>query len=87
MNVVNGVNRSHNAANYFFHLTQLHNWTVDCIYRSIENIKTKIIIIKKTRDLYISPPRGSATAETIFTKLGRVAETRNVITLFKFLIN
>jgi len=51
------------------------------------NIKTKIIIIKKARDPYISPLRGGATAETIFTKLGRFAETRDVITLSKFQIN
>jgi len=47
----------------------------------------KKIIIKKARDPYISPPRGGATADTIFTKLDRVAETRNVITLSKFKIN
>jgi len=44
----------------------------------------KIIMIKKARDPYISPPRGGATAQTIFSKLGGVAETRDVITLYKF---
>ena len=42
---------------------------------------------KKARDPYISPPRGGATARTIFTKLGRVGETRDVINLAKFQIN
>jgi len=36
---------------------------------------------------FISAPRAGNTAETIFTKLGRVAETRDVITLSKFQIN
>jgi len=47
------------------------------------NIKI-IIIIKKARDPYISPPRGGATAETIFSKLDRVAETRDEITVSNF---
>ena len=42
---------------------------------------------KKARYPYISPPRGGATARTIFTKLGRVGETRDVINLAKFQIN
>jgi len=40
-----------------------------------------------SRHPYISIPRGGATADTIFTKLGRVAETRDVITLSKFQIS
>jgi len=44
-------------------------------------------IITKARDPHISPSRGGAIAETIFTKLGRVAETLDVITLSKFQIN
>jgi len=39
---------------------------------------------KKARDPYISPPYGGATAETIFIKFGRVAETRELITLLNF---
>jgi len=46
-----------------------------------------IKIIKKARDPYISPPRRGATAKMIFTKLDRVAETLDVITLSKFQIN
>jgi len=39
------------------------------------------------RDPYISPTRGGANADTIFTELGRVAETHDVITHAKFKIN
>jgi len=46
-----------------------------CVSRN-KKTKTKI----KGRDLYISAPRGGAIADTIFTRLGRVAETHDVIT-------
>ena len=45
--------------------------------------KKKILM---THDTYIAPPRGSTTAYTILTKLGRLGEPRDVITLAKFLI-
>jgi len=47
----------------------------------VKEYKNKNNTNKKARDPYISPPRGGATAEMIFTKLGRVADTRDVITL------
>jgi len=54
----------------------------------VKEYKNKIIIIKKGTRPSISPLRGGATAESIFTKLGRIAETRDVvITLSKFQIN
>ena len=40
--------------------------------------------IKKTRDPYISPPRGGATADLYPTKLGRIGEPLDVITHDKF---
>jgi len=40
-------------------------------YRLYACQETKIIIIIRARDPYISPPRGGATAQTIFSKLGR----------------
>jgi len=41
----------------------------------------------KKRDPYISPPCEGATADTNFTKLGRIAETRDVVTGAKVQIN
>ena len=43
------------------------------------------IIIKKARNLEISPLRGGATADTIPTTFGRVVDPRDVITLAKIL--
>jgi len=52
----------------------------------VKEYKTKIII-KGTRPVCFAIPRGGATAITIFTKLGKVAEMRDVINLSKFQIN
>jgi len=59
---------------YFFNLTQLHSLLTGMYnYIGLQDA--------------ITPSCGGATAETIYSKLGRVAETRDVITLSKFQIN
>ena len=52
--------------------------------RVVRKEKNKQKIKWKARDPDISPHRGGAAADTIPTKLGRVVDPRDVITLAKF---